>query len=355
MGAEIAISLASTDDKLSWDDYVKHHRHATPYHCYGWMEAVYIAYGHNSIGAIARCAISDKVVGVFPAVLMKTPFVGKQICALPYCDVGYPLADSDDVVEALQQFIQKQLVVNETNKLEIRGVSYHPHNEEDFHNKKVRMLLTLPESSDLLLSSFKSKLRSQIRKAEKNGLHWKMGRNEQLIDHFYYVYARNMRDLGSPAHALKWFKAIVKTYADNAVISIVYNGAEPIGGGIVLNAGPHACIPWASTLREHNSLAPNMLLYWSLLSHCADNGIRQFDFGRSTYLEGTYKFKKQWGALPQLLQWQKLNNKGESVDDSSSEDETPSALREMAEGVWRKLPLKITIMTGSLIRPYISL
>lgn len=355
MEHKYAIYIASASDKACWDEYVERHQYATPYHSFSWMEAVKSAYGHPHIGAIARCLSSQKVVGVFPAVLMKTPFKGKQICALPYCDVGYPLADNHEILNALRKFEVKQLDLNNTKSIEIRNVSYQLHNDEELLHKKVRMLLTLPNSSKTLMDSFKSKLRSQIKKAQKNGLQCKQGRHTQLVEDFYDVYARNMRDLGSPAHARKWFHAIVQSYGDNAVVSVVYNGDDAIGGGIILTSGHQACIPWASTLREHNVLAPNMLLYWSLLAHCADNNITQFDFGRSTYLQGTYKFKKQWGAEPQLLEWQKFNGKGERIDEAAFTEESPSIVREVAERLWRRLPLKITIITGSLIRPHISL
>ena len=117
------------------------------------------------------------------------------------------------------------------------------------------------------------------------------------------LYVKNMRDLGSPVHAKKWFVQVLNAYKKDCVIGVVYNNNTPIGGGLVIKNNNKASIPWASTLRDYNKLAPNMLLYWSLLAHCADTGINTFDFGRSTFEEGTFKFKKQWGAQPQLLEW----------------------------------------------------
>ena len=116
------------------------------------------------------------------------------------------------------------------------------------------MLLPLPESSEILLSSFKSKLRSQIRKAEKNGLTFELGTSNVLVSDFYNVYAQNMRDLGSPVHAEKWFKAIIKSYGQSSLISVVYHDGQPIGGGVIIKSGDNASIPWASTLRDFNRL-----------------------------------------------------------------------------------------------------
>ena len=351
---QIVIQVANLSDVAEWDTYVSAHKLASPYHKFAWLNAVKHSYGHEPLGLLATNQSSKKIVGVLPAALMKTPFLGKQICALPYCDVGYALADNDDIALELQQFLTQQLSMTSCKALEIRNIKTEPQSPSSLENQKVRMLLPLPNSSEKLLAGFKSKLRSQIRKAEKNRLIVSLGTNQTLINDFYTVYTKNMRDLGSPVHAKKWFEQIVGAYEESCIISVVYKDNTPIGGGLVLKNAANASIPWASTLREYNKLAPNMLLYWSLLEHCADSGIVTFDFGRSTYEEGTYKFKKQWGAQPQLLHWQKFDQHGALIKEQLAAT-SPGKLRPIAENVWKKLPLTITVAVGSTIRPHISL
>jgi FemAB-related protein (PEP-CTERM system-associated) len=352
---QVVITSVTPEDKTLWSEYVSSHPAATAYHQYAWVEAVKKAYGHDCASLIAKDKNSGRVVGIYPSVLMKIPFSGKQICALPYCDLGYGLADDESTLSSMQDILMGKVSQGIADKLEVRGTAEDCDDTEKFSNKKVRMLLSLPESSESLMAGFKSKLRSQIRKAEKNGLTTELGASESLLEHFYTVYATNMRDLGSPVHAKKWFREIVSAYQNKCLISVVYEGSTPIGGGLIIKCGNTASIPWASTLREYNKLAPNMLLYWSLLEHCADSGVEMFDFGRSTFEEGTYKFKKQWGAKPQLLDWRKFDANGELLQKNETTPNSASALRTTAENIWRKLPLKMTITIGSTIRPYISL
>lgn len=162
-----------------------------------------------------------------------------------------------------------------------------------------------------------------------------------------------MRALGSPVHSEKWFREIGKKYGRNCIVSIVYYNKMPVAGGIILISGGKASIPWASTNPEYNRLSPNMMLYWSLLEYCCDHEISEFDFGRSTYGEGTYKFKAQWGAVPRLLNWQ-AGNTPASTNSFRTHRLRPD-LRKIAETIWRRLPLKLTVFLGSLIRKYISL
>ena len=87
---------------------------------------------------------------------------------------------------------------------------------------------------------------------------------------------------------------------------------------------------------------------------CRNSNIKHFDFGRSTYQEGTYRFKKQWGAEPQLLAWQKFTPQGQIIMQAQGEGSS-GKLRELIENTWRKLPLGLTIKVGATVRPYISL
>lgn len=226
------------------------------------------------------------------------------------------------------------------------------------HNSssKVRMLLPLSISSETLWKGFKSKLRSQIRRPQKEEMSVRMG-GVELFDDFYSVFRVNMRDLGSPVHAAAWFKVLLSAYNSHAKVGIIYlRTGEPVAGGILLTVRQKACISWASSLWGYNKLAPNMLLYWTFLEWAAENAFAEFDLGRSTPGEGTYKFKKQWGAGAKPLSWYQFGE-SESVGRESAKGnhKKNSRIREQAEKIWRKIPLPLANFIGSRIRGYISL
>jgi FemAB-related protein (PEP-CTERM system-associated) len=213
------------------------------------------------------------------------------------------------------------------------------------------MFFNLPASADDLFESFKSKLRSQVRKAEKNGVSFRWG-NSSDVGPAYDVFSRNMRELGSPVHSKSFIKAVLSNYGDRAKLGLTEFEGKTIGMGIILLGGKGVSIPWASTLREYNRLSPNMLLYWNALKYSADNGYSFFDFGRSSEGEGTYKFKKQWGAKPIPLVWYEYIGSGK---DENKHGSTDSRKREIAAAIWQKLPLCVANRIGPHIRKYISL
>lgn len=350
----IEITLVQSDEYHAWDEYVTCAENASAYHRIAWKLAVEKAYQHKCFYWVAKQSDSDRIIGVLPTVLISLPFVKGNLCGLPYCDVGGILANNEETYNALLKhairFCKDKNITTFDHRVstqdELIGDSVNA------SAAKVRMLMALPENSEALFSGFKSKLRSQIRKAEKNGLTAKTGTSADFVKEFYQVFTRNMRDLGSPVHSKSWFEEIIASYGDNAIIATVYSEEQVVGAGIVLFNGEQACIPWASTNADFNRLAPNMLLYWTLLKYVNDRGCKEFDFGRSTLGEGTYKFKGQWGAKPKLLHWQKFNSEGELIVESPGE---VSNLRNLVEQAWRKLPVNVSEYLGPKIRRYISL
>ncbi|GLR70926.1 FemAB family XrtA/PEP-CTERM system-associated protein [Agaribacter marinus] len=345
------------DNQISrehWDEYVSTQPSATPYHLFAWGEAVERAYGFKC----HRFAVTEnrQYVGILPVVEMRTMTGKKHFCALPYCDVGAHISNSDAIALTLKDALFKAAKKLAITDIELRASEYELLTLDAVRpGEKVRMQLSLPDSEDALMAQFKSKLRSQIRKAEKNGLTYKTIQcnesNDGHVSDFYDIIAKNMRALGSPVHAKQWYQAICSKYGKNAYIALVYSEDVAVGAAIVLKAGNKASIPWASTLADYNRLAPNMLLYWAVLSEATKQEIAIFDFGRSTVSEGTYNFKKQWGCQPMRLDWQSFENEEQCVTAHVNKSKS----RERIENVWRKLPLQMTNFLGPKIRKHISL
>jgi len=353
------IRLASDNDEGKWNDFTSQHPQVSPYHHFGWKKTIEKAYGHQCYYLIAENT-DGEIIGVLPTVSITPPFLSGKLCALPFCDLGASLAIDESVEELLINKAKDIALQHKLPVFEYRASQKYSTDEDIIEPlskaHKVRMLLELPGSSEELLAGFKTKLRSQIKKAVKNGLTAELGQTDQLIDEFYDVFSFNMKALGSPTHSKNWFKEIKNNYNEDMIISIIKHEGLPIGAGIVLFNGSMATIPWASTRREFNRLSPNMLLYWSLLKYSTDKGYKTFDFGRSSYGEGTFKFKQQWGTKPVPLKWKTYQNGGQKEPSQSNTNiAKKSKIRPLIETAWRKLPLALTIVIGSRIRKYISL
>ncbi len=349
----LTVRRAEDSDLLQWDTFVQSHKDGGPYHLFAWKMAVENAYYHEPYYLMAEDS-GGRIQGILPLIYMKVPFLKRVFVSLPFCDYGGILAQSAEASDSLLSKAS-DLAITHKAELDIRC----KYSESALQNSpsfnvttyKSRMLLDLPESPDALWKTFKSKLRSQIKKPQKEGLRFEIGSTEK-IDQFYRVFTRNMRDLGSPVHARKWIESVVNAFEGKGHVGIVYKENFPIAAGIVLNCRDTVSIPWASTLRDYNHFSPNMLLYWGFLEYACNNGFKSFDFGRSTPDEGTYRFKEQWGAKPQPLFWymKGANNHAQPQSVSSN-----GRARRMIEKAWSQLPQAITNIIGPVVRRFISL
>ncbi len=337
------IKIAQPEDQRRWDDFVEELK-GGPYIFWAWKEAVERAYGHQGYYLLAE--EGNEVVGILPLILFRVPFKRPFLVSLPFCDYGGTLVRKKNILPAL---LKEALSLKESLKargLEVR-FAYRPCDLPSDQNttEKVRLILELPPQAEDLWKALKSKVRSQVRRPLKEGAEVSVG-GLDLLGAFYHIYRENMHFLGSPAHSLAWFKAILHYYGDRAQIVLVHKDNTPLAAGIILFSKDTATVPWASSLRAYKRISPNMLLYWQFLSLAAEKGLNFFDFGRSTPGEGTYRFKKQWGARPFPLYWYQ--------EPPPREDKKPH-IRPLLEKTWRKLPKGMVNWLGPRLRGYIAL
>lgn len=374
----IKVKIVEKEETLRfWDKYVTSHANSNLYQLSCWKKVIEKTYGHKTyyLAALSTSSLDSKlssanddsngisIVGILPLVHMKHFIFGNKLVSIPFFDMGGLLTDSVEAEMALTieaMALGKKWGVNE---IELRHAmsefDINSHLESLFdtairfhtHTHKVRMILDLPDSSETLLKSFKSKLRSQIKRPLKAGLYAKIG-GYDLIDDFYSVFCVNMRDLGSPVHSKRLIENVLEIFQEKARIVIIYKDNHPIACSLLIGFLNILENPWASSLRGYSRLSPNMLLYWTMLEYACDNGYTKFDFGRSTPDEGTYNFKKQWGANPQPLFWQVLNFKTNSDVDCALSEKSKF---DKAIHFWKFLPVPTTRFLGPLIRKHISL
>jgi FemAB-related protein (PEP-CTERM system-associated) len=336
--APLVIAAASEGESSAWDRYVNSRVEATQYHQWKWRGVFERAFGHETHYLVARRG--PKIVGVLPLVLFRSRLFGRFMVSLPFVNYGGVVADDAAIAE---QLLAEAGVIGRRESarhLELR------HTSRQFarlpsKQHKVSMLLTLASSADGAWAAMDKKVRNQIRKAEKSGLTAAAGGIE-LLDEFYAIFARNMRDLGTPVYARAFFEQVLTTFPEQATVMMVRLGAAPVAAGIMLANGDSIEVPWASSLSEYRSMCPNHTLYWSVMQWAIDRRFRILDFGRSTPDEGTFHFKQQWGAVPLPLCWEyDLYGAAQLPDQSPKNPKYRAAI-----DLWKRCPLWLTNTVG---------
>lgn len=294
------VEVAFLDHKHApaWERYVESNAHSSLYHHLAWREVVHAAFGHETHYLYAQAA--GRVTGVLPLVRLRSRLFGDFLVSLPHVNYGGVVADGGASADALMEAAARLATSIGSRHIEFRDMRRR--DGWPVRNDKAIMELTLPASAEELWSRFDSKLRAQIRRAGKEGIQTVVGGPELLAD-FYAVFARNMRDLGTPVYAQRFFSTILGVFPKATAIIVCRYRGEAIAAGFLLRHRERLEIPWAASIRDYNRFGVNMALYWAALRYAIEQGCRVFDFGRSTVDSGTYRFKKQWGATPRPLFW----------------------------------------------------
>jgi FemAB-related protein (PEP-CTERM system-associated) len=337
------ISVSVATDGLEWDAFVKAHPASTAYHLWAWRGVFEQAFGHTCDYLIARD--DGRVTGVLPLVTFRTWLFGRFSVSLPFVNYGGVLAADQESARALLRETSERAGRAGLKHVELR------HRERLYadlpvRQHKVAMLLPLAASAEAMWDRFDRKVRNQVRKAEKSDLSVARGAAD-LLDDFYSVFTENMRDLGTPVYSRQFFQCVLDRCPDSTSVYIVRLKGRPIAGAVSVRYRTTLEVPWASSIRAFRSLSPNNLLYWSIIRDAIAAGCATFDFGRSTPDEGTFHFKRQWGAEAHPLYWEYALVSRKALPDQSPKN---PKFRWPIE-VWKRLPLRVTTMVGpSIVR-----
>jgi serine/alanine adding enzyme len=331
-------------DDLAWDQYVTGCPSAGVYHRHGWARVIERSYGHAPVYLWARD--ERGVRGVLPLVVFRGALGGRSLISLPFLDEGGLRSDTDAARTALWEAALGVAKAERADVIELRqgepsGLALAP------LGSKVSVMLELASESDRMWKRLDAKVRNQVRKATSSGLTPAWCGIEGLDD-FYRVFSRNMRDLGSPVHARRFFAAILEEFAGDARLLLVRDGARVVAGGVCITFRDTVMVPWASSLREWRSRCPSNLLYWEVIRSGCDKGLRWLDFGRSSPGGGTYRFKMQWGGQERRLHWE--------VDpgDRASVINTDNPRYRWVVHAWQRLPVPVATLLGPVLRRRLS-
>lgn len=331
-----------------WDRFVRSSPSYTHFHLHGWRRVIGEAFGHDCPYLCVRRDATDgrgELVGVLPLVRVKSLLFGDYLVSMPFLNYGGPLGP-EEAVAALAAAAAERARREGVDLLELRSRERLPVGLEASH-RKVTVLLDLPEDPEELWDGLKSKVRSQVRRPRKEGVEVRLGAGE--LEPFYRVFARHMRDLGTPVLPAAFFELLRDTFGEEAWFGCAYLDGAPIACGAGFRWDGEFEMTWASALREHSRIAANMLLYWSFMERAIEEGLSTFNFGRCTPGSGTHRFKLQWGGRDEKLWWYKLSPGGE-VDATPSPEEGKYA---WGPRLWRKLPLPVANALGPRIVRYI--
>lgn len=325
-----------------WDGFVETAPEASFCHLAGWRDVMQGVLGNECVYLVAR-EEDGGWAGALPMVRVNSRLMGRYLVSMPFLNYGGPVG-RPGARSALAAHAAELASSSGADLLELR-TRHEVATDLRVAQRKVLVLLPLPDDPETLWTDrFPSKLRSQIRRPQKDGLVARFG--VEHLPAFYAVFARHMRDLGTPVLPHAFFEALHRLFPDQVRFGVVYHGDEPCAAGCGFAWRGELEMTWASSLLEYKRSAPNMLLYWAFMEQAIAEGVRTFNFGRSSPGTGPHRFKRQWGGedvpLP-WLQWSRGPVAATPTPDGSG-------LFRTATAVWKRVPVALATRVG----PYLA-
>lgn len=317
-----------------WNAFVERQPTGSTFHRWEWTDVYRGEYGHET--PYLAATVRGEIVGVLPLVRVKSLLFGHYLVSLPFVSYPGPLGTPDAQRKLAEHAAS---IANGAKLVELRSRTTFDTSMTPVSRKIIVLRDLVPHDYEGTFKQFDSKLRSQVRRAERENLVIKFGRDQ--VPAFHRVFAEHMRDLGSPAHGASFFARLADALGDRAWIGVAYLNDAPIACGFVIEDGDEVEISWASALRRHQKLAPNMALYAAFIRRSCEAGKRVFNFGRCTVGSGTHKFKQQWGSRDEPLYWYQHSSAGVASTPAPDQGAFSTAVK-----VWQKLPLAVTTFVG---------
>ncbi|AMW04157.1 hypothetical protein GEMMAAP_03535 [Gemmatimonas phototrophica] len=296
-------------------------------------------FGHETQYWTVRDA-DGGIVAALPITLVRSALFGRHAVSVPFLTYGGPVGSTVGqalLVERAAAQLAKEGYPSVQLRCRREGtLPYVP------HFGKVLVLLPLQPAPELQMKAFPAKLRSQLRRAAKEGATAGIGLDR--VDAFHAVFAEHMRDLGTPAMPRRFFAAVARTFPEETLVATVEHEGLPIAAGFGFLWRNEFEITWASSLMRYKRMAPNMMLYWTLMEYCIGAGVQIFNFGRSTPESGPHQFKRQWTDVEEPLPWYEVGNSS-----AVARPQKESRHFQLAARLWQKLPLPVATALGPRI------
>lgn len=293
------ISLYNMEQAELWDNIVKSFAEYDVYYLNGYVKAFHL-HGDGSPQLLYYEADGLKAIYVF--MKRRTEIEGYFDSITPY-GYGGVLFEGITTDGNLQDFWKSYVETMRKEGIVDNFVRYHPVIANASLMKQVTMVIDLGKtvafdltSPDVIWNNITSKNRNMIRKAEKNGIEIKHGKDLSLFSDFKRIYNATMdKDHAEDYYYFSddFYRSIHEDLYDNYEMFYAMLNGEIIAMSIMLFANHQMHYHLSGSIAEYRNLAPsNLLLYKAALWGC-EHGYKTFHLGGGVGSgeDNLYKFK----------------------------------------------------------------
>jgi len=282
-----------------WDRFVDLHPQASIFHTRGWLRALQQTYGYVPI-AFTTSPPGRPLENGWPFCQVSSWISGRRLVSLPFADHCAPLADGPEQLYSLLRHVRDKVVFENWGYIELRPPHSTSTTNSAFGTSDTFFLHKLdlrPSLEKIYRCLHKNCVQRKIRRAEREGLIYKEGRSDALLDEFYDLLLITRRRHGLPAQPKDWFHNLATNLGNALKIRVVSKDGRPVASILTLSHKDVLVYKYGCSDHRLNKCGGTQLLLWKAIQDAKEARLTEFDLGRSdTNNPGLVKFKDRWGA-----------------------------------------------------------
>jgi CelD/BcsL family acetyltransferase involved in cellulose biosynthesis len=289
-----------------WPALVESHPRASVFHSPNWLQALRTVYGYIPF-VVTTCPPGARLTNGLVFCRIKSWLTGQRLVSLPFSDHCEPLVDSSGELDDMLLYMRQNVDKDNWKCIEIRPVSHEPSG----HTKLARGVtycfhrLDLRRSAQELFRSFhKDCVQRKIRRAEREKLKYEEGTSENLLQEFYRLLVLTRRRHSLPPQPLSWFRGLIAAFGKDLKIRVASKDGVAVASILTLSHKKSMVYKYGCSDAKSNQFGGTTLLFWKTIQEAKDEGLEEFDLGRSdTENLGLIAFKEHWGGQRALLHY----------------------------------------------------
>lgn len=290
-------------DDQGWRTFAAAHPDASPFHRPEWAKLLAECYGFRSQVLVLRDGDGEIAAGL--PILEVGRHNRKRWVALPFTDRCGSIATGQEAAVRLAgclDAIREQLGLR---SIEVRdGLPGARWVREEGHWHE----LELSDDPGAVFAGFhKSRVRSSLKRAEREGITVALGRSQRdLCEVFYGLHVATRRRLGVPVQPRRFFDLLWERLLvqGHGFVALASRGGAAIAGAVFLASRGRLTYKFSAMDRRFGALGAGNAVLWSGIQQGCRDGARRFDFGRTEPgNEGLRAFKLGWGATETPLRY----------------------------------------------------
>ena len=299
-----------------WGEFVQSHPRASVFHSPGWLQALHSAYGYEP-AALTTAGPREQLSSALVFCRIKSWLTGTRVVSLPFSDHCEPLIERQDDLDAMLGHLQRIMNDEHEDYIEVRPIALKPNVASGFAPSCAYFshVLDLSGSSEALFRGFhKDCVQRKIKRAERELLTYESGNSEDLLGKFYRLLVTTRRRQHLPPQPRSWFRHLSRAFGNKLQVRLAYHRGRPVASILTIKYGSTVTYKYGASDVRYSNLGGTALLFWKTIQEAQQEGMTQFDLGRSDVdNEGLIKFKEHWGAQRAVLEYWRFPDRQRST------------------------------------------